>query len=201
MGARKYSRALAPVLLIVLAAGGCASTGAPDGWLSPAAEAPTDPYGAWVTVEFVRSQEEGFLLGEFLAVDSDTLYVLTAYGPAENPVSAVPLTMVKKAKIAHFDPQTGQAIGWVTAGSISTLSHGLGAAFTFPMWVILGSAMAGSHSRTPLENYPDLSWNELKTYARFPQGPPPDLHRLGLRPKSRVYEDPTPESSYRDVNF
>ena len=42
-------------MAVVLVAGGCASTGAPDDWLSTATEAPSDPYGSWVTVEFVES--------------------------------------------------------------------------------------------------------------------------------------------------
>lgn len=186
MRARKYSRVLSPIPMIWLVAAGCASTGAPDDWLSPATEAPGDPYGAWVTVELVKSQEKGFIRGEFLAVDRDSIYVLTGFAPVEDPVSAIPLALVKKAKIAHFDPQTGKAIGWVTFGSISTLSHGVGAVVTFPLWIIMGSAITGGHSRTPLENYPDLTWNELKMYARFPQGPPPGLHQLGLRPKIPV---------------
>ncbi|MEN8006764.1 MAG: hypothetical protein ABFS42_07085 [Candidatus Krumholzibacteriota bacterium] len=171
------------VLVSCLAAGGCASTGAPDDWLSTASEAPVDPYGAWVTVEFVDSHDEEELWGEFLAVDNDSLYVLAWTSSTKDPVRGVPLGMVKKAKIAHFDPETGQAIGWVTAGSLSTLSHGLGAAVSLPLWIIMGSAMAGGHSRAPLENYPDLGWSELNMYARFPQGPPPGLHQLGLRPK------------------
>ena len=201
MRARKYSWAPFSILLICLAAGGCASTGAPDDWLSPAAEAPIDPFGAWVTVEFVKSQEKGFIRGEFLAVDRDSIYVLTGFAPVEDPVSAIPLALVEKAMIAHFDPETGKAIGWVTFGSISTLSHGMGAVITFPLWIIMGSAMAGGHSRTPLENYPDLTWNELKMYARFPQGPPPDLHQLGLKPKMPVSGVPETHDTYRQSNF
>jgi hypothetical protein len=188
-------------MLTLLAMGGCATTGAPEDWLSPAAQAPGDPYGAWVTVEFVKPHEDDSLLGEFIAVDGDSLYVLNPYCPPGDPVRAVPLGTVKKARIAHFDPETGKAIGWVTAGSISTLSHGLGAVITLPLWIIVGSAVAGGHSRTPLENYPDLSWDELKMYARFPQGPPPNLHGLGLRPKIQGAKAPPPKGSEKNFEF
>ena len=171
------------VILICLAVGGCASTGAPDDWLSVAKDAPQDPYGAWVTVEFVKSHDEKFLMGEFLAVDKDSLYVLSGVAGTSDPVMGVSLDIIEKAKIASFDPEMAKAAGWVTAGTISTLSHGLGAAVTMPIWIIFGSAMAAGHSRTPLENYPNLTWEELNMYARFPQGPPPGLHQLGLRPK------------------
>lgn len=172
-------------MLICLAAGGCASTGAPDGWLPVAEEAPQDPYGAWVTVEFQKWHDDRVLAGEFLAVDADSLYVLTSFAGSGDPVVGVSLTIVKKAKLASFDPQTGKAASWVTFGALTSLSHGLGAAVSVPLWVIMGSAMAGSHSRTPLENYPHLPWDELKKFARFPQGPPPGLHQLDLTPKYR----------------
>jgi hypothetical protein len=184
---RARSQSIRSWLLILpfLAAGGCASTGAPDNWLAVAEDAPRDPYGSWVTVEYEKEYDEQFLVGEFLAVDSDSLYVLSSYAGKDDPVIGVSLELVKKAKIASFDPETGKASGWVLAGTLSSLSHGLGAAISIPLWIIMGSAMAGSHSRTPLENYPDLSWFELRKYARFPQGPPPGIHQLDLRPKTQ----------------
>ena len=183
MRARTQSSGLWTAILICLAVGGCAGTGAPNDWLSVAEDAPQDPYGSWVTVEFVKSHDEEFLMGEFLAVDNDSLYVLSVVVGSGDPVIGVSLDIIKKAKIASFDPEMSKATGWVTVGTISSLSHGLGAAVTMPLWIIFGSAMAAGHSRSPLEYYPDLAWEELKMYARFPQGPPQGLHQLGLRPK------------------
>lgn len=171
------------VTLLALGAAGCASTGAPDGWLPVAEEAPLDPFGSWVTVELEKGSRQNFLAGEFLAVDGDSLYVLVRFMQPGGHVVGVSLDEVKKARIASFDPETGKAVAWVSFGSLSCLSHGLGAAVSFPLWVIMGSAMAGVHSRTPLENYPDRSWDELNMYARFPQGPPPALRELNLQPK------------------
>ena len=193
MRVRKQTSGWWAVVLICLAIGGCAGTGAPDNWLSVAKEAPQDPYGSWVTVEFVKSHEEQFLRGEFLAVDSDSLYVLSAAGDPSDPVIALSRDIIKKAKIASFDPAMANVTGWVAMGTISTLSHGLGAAISMPIWIIFGSAMAAGHSRSPLDYYPNLSWEELRMYARFPQGPPPGLHELGLRPKHTVVPGPPPE--------
>ncbi len=171
---------------ICLVAAGCASTGAPDNWLPPAETAPLDPYGAWMTVELLEKKDgKSYLAGEFLAIGRDSLYIIPGYSAEPGPIVAISLSGVKKATIAHFDPETGKASGWVLAGSLSTLSHGIGAGLTMPLWIIIGSSMAGSHSRTPLENYPDLTWDGLRMYARFPQGPPPGLHQLGLKPKPR----------------
>ncbi len=171
---------------------GCASTEAPEHWLSPAENAPQDPYGAWMTVEFPRSAPRKSLSGEFLAVDRDSVYLLVDAMAATDPVVGIDLAKIWRASLAHFDPQTEKAGGWVVAGSISTLSHGWFLIASLPVWIIAGSTMAGSLSHSPLENSRDRTWDELAKYARFPQGPPPHIHELGLRPKMPVNLRPPP---------
>jgi len=189
------------IILICLTLTGCASTGAPDGWLPVAAAAPKDPYGSWVTIEFQKGSQEAFLVGEFLAVDRDSLYVLAPYYGSSDPIRGVSLDTIKKAKIASFDPETGKAVGWVAMGSLASLSHGLGAAISIPLWMIMGGALAGGQSRTALENYPDLSWSELRMYSRFPQGPPSGLHQLDLQPKPHSNTTSFPGPETRDIQF
>jgi hypothetical protein len=189
MRVENHTRGCWPLLLVCLALTGCASTGAPDGWLPVAEEAQRDPYGSWVTVEFQKEIQEGFLRGEFLAVDDDSLYVLTPYSGSGDPVRGVPLGDIKKAKIASFDPETGKGVGWVVMGSVASLSHGVGAAISIPLWMVMGGSMAAGQSRLPLENYPQLPWIDLKMFARFPQGPPPHIHQLDLQPKN-LYDAP-----------
>lgn len=176
----RWTFGLLPVFLL---AAGCATTGAPSNWLPVPEDAPRDPYGAWITVEFVDSKSDQVLAGEFLAVGPDSLFVLVNVVGLD-PVFSVALSEVAKATIAHFDPETGKASNWVATGSLASLSHGFGALISLPLWLIGGSSMAGSQSRTPLEYYPESPWEELRMYARFPQGPPPNLHRLGLRAKT-----------------
>lgn len=166
---------------------GCASTGAPPGWLPTAEEGPRDCYGAWISVRQEAGHGGRTLVGEFLAVGQDSIFVLDCSSDA---ILAVAHDQVKDARIAFFDPRTGQASGWVATGSISTLSHGLGAALSLPVWLIAGGASAGSHSRTPLAYFPDRPWQELRMYARFPQGPPPGIRELGLRRKPGTYSIP-----------
>lgn len=194
MHARNLIHRWWPILLLIMTAGGCASTGAPDGWLPVANEAPQDPYGAWVTVEYVKTHSEQFLVGEFLAVDADSLYVLNPYLSGD-PVVGVSHDLINKARVASFDPETGQASGWVMAGTFSTLSHGLGAAITAPLWIMMGSAMVGGHSRSALDDFPDQDWAELRKFARFPQGPPPEIHQLGLVPKPQNQPMALPEKT------
>ncbi len=185
MRARYQTAGLWILAAACLTLGGCAKTGAPEGWLPVAERAPREAYGAWVTVEFVKTHHLRYLGGEFIAVDIDSLYVLVTDGGLGGPVTGVPLGLVRKARIAHFDPETGKASGWVAAGTISTLSHGLGAGISMPLWLIIGGTLAGGQSYSALEDYPASNWHELRMYARFPQGAPPGLNEMVLRQKIR----------------
>lgn len=170
-------------LAACLGLSGCAGTGAPEGWLPVTAAAARDPYGAWITVEFDEPYDKLELQGEFLAVDSDSLYVLLAHPGAVDPLVGVSLMRIKKVRVASYDPETYKAAGWVAAGTIGALSNGVGALISVPIWLIAGSATAGSHSRTALENSSDPPWFKLRKFARFPAGPPAKMRELGLRGK------------------
>jgi len=171
-------------LAACLGLSGCAGTGAPDGWLPVVAEAARDPYGAWITVEFDQPYDKLELRGEFLAVDNDSVYVLLDHPGAADPVVGVSRMQIKKARVASYDPETYKAGGWVAAGAIGSLSNGAGAVISLPLWLIMGSATAGGHSRTALESSPDTPWFELRKFARFPAGPPAGMRELGLRGKT-----------------
>ena len=54
---------------------------------------------------------------------------------------ALPLATVHDAKVVSFDPQQERVGGWATAGSISTLSHGVGLLISAPVWIVSGVAM------------------------------------------------------------
>lgn len=182
MRTREIAPRICAALLAALAVAGCAGTGAPDGWLPEAAESLRDPYGAWVTLAFVEPHDDRLLAGELLAVGADTVFVLTGFA-AQGRMVGAPRRLVRKATVGHFDPRTDQPGGWVALGALSTLSHGVLLVATAPLWAAIGGAATSGHAHAALANYPDKTWEELAMYARFPQGPPPGLWGLGLRPK------------------
>jgi len=182
MRTRRLDPRICAALLAALAAAGCAGTGAPDGWLPEAEESLRDPYGAWVTLEFVRPHDDRLLAGEFLGVGRDSVYVLAGVG-TDGKIYAVPRGLVRQAKIGHYDPRTDQPGGWVAVGALSTLSHGVGLILSLPIWLAAGGGIVSGHAHTALAHYPQHTWEELRMYARFPQGPPPGLRGLGLHPR------------------
>jgi hypothetical protein len=161
---------------LVSGAAACAHNPAPDGWLAPAVAAQNDPYGAWIVVATSDSSETS---GEFLAVDRDTVFVLSI----DSTVRALPRAAVRHAQIAFYESQWSQLALWTALGSVSTISNGILLVFTFPTWVIGGTIATSVDSRAPLREVarPE-DWDTVRMYARFPAGLPEGLPRR-LRPK------------------
>jgi hypothetical protein len=167
----------AAVVLLVLS--GCGGTGAPTGSVPLAVDAGRESFGGWLKAHQVVGNRKERVEGEFLAVDADSLYLL-----ARGRLLALPLATVHDAKVVSFDPQQERVGGWATAGSISTLSHGVGLLISAPVWIVSGVAMTSAQTSSAVDRYPDQEWAELRRHARFPQGPPPGLRRMRLGHRS-----------------
>lgn len=157
---------------------GCVQSPAPDGWLSPARQAQADPYGAWIVISRVGGGPVES--GEFLAVDRDSVFVLSSTGE----VRTVLRDSVLRAQIWFYDAEWGRLAAWTTVGSLSTISNGFVLILTLPAWIIGGSLATGSQSRAPLRQVDRAdAWDAVRMYARFPAGLPANLPRT-LAPKS-----------------
>jgi hypothetical protein len=170
------TRGIGAVVMLALAATGCApGTGAPRGWLPEAEQSLHDTYGGWLRLKSDGDPQQT-LQGEFLAVDADSVYLLTAAGFA-----AVPVKAVESATVAGYDPQVGSVRSWVAGGSLAALSHGIAAIFSVPLWLGVGTAAAHAQARVAIVPLRHHDWDGLRRYARFPQGPPPAIRSLRLR--------------------
>ena len=176
------NRGLGGLALIALVAG-CAGNPAPQGWLAPAPDAASDPYGAWVHIENAAAGKLVPSGGELIAVALDSVFVLTP----DAEFHAIARADVTRARVAYYDSQYGQLALWTVMGSVATLSHGWFLVFSFLIWAIGGSATTGGQSRAPLAyvGKHGRSWDDVAKYARFPQGLPTELDRMRLRPKLR----------------
>jgi hypothetical protein len=87
-----------------------------------------------------------------------------------NPDSSLTFNLKYKQK---DQKNTGSYAAWVAGGSLLTLSNGLYAGITFPLWMVAGiPATSGESFRDRYEaDYPDeFYWNGVKIFSRFPQG-------------------------------
>jgi hypothetical protein len=168
------------LLLPLVLATACAKSTAPPGWLPEPSEAPPDLYGGWVVVWSSEAGRRQAAQGELIAVEEDTVFVLSARG-----LIAIPRAHITAATLTAYFPDTRRISGWGILGTLSTLSHGIGLILSAPVWIIGSTAAASSVSREPRLEYPQQPWEVLRMYARFPQGLPEGIERSPLRPKGR----------------
>ena len=161
--------------LLSLGAMGCATTSAPRGWLPSAREAPMNVYGGWAVINIDSADHQRRVQGEFIAVGTDTLFVLTSGG-----LQAIPKAIVPSAKISYFDGNYSGLSSWALLGTLSTASHGFYLLLTAPLWILTGVLTVSSATYEQIREYPDQGWNELQKYARFPQGLPASVDRSQL---------------------
>jgi hypothetical protein len=170
------SRVLIPALFAVLASG-CASTSAPPNWLPAPDEADVDAYGAWAEVLTADRR----LGGELIAVSDDSLYVF--WGEA---VAEVARDEVEEALVTYSTNAAGMLGAWGALGALSTLSHGYFLIISGSVWLIGAVAAASTESYAHRIVYPEDPWEELRAYARFPQGLSDGLDRSALFAKRQA---------------
>ena len=177
-GTNRHSRAV----LLALLAIACATNPAPRGSVPTPIEAPSDPYGAWIEVTLADAAKT-VVAGELLAVESDSVFVLTPDGVVR-PVS---IGGVGTALVATYRPNVEWISAWAAVGTVSTISNGAFLILTAPTWVIGGIVAANSESRAPLRKLKaGEAWDGVSMFARFPGGLPQDLpRRLPPRPTQR----------------
>lgn len=168
----------AGVVAAVLLGSGCASTGAPRDWLPNAELAGIWTNGGWATLR--QAGETQNVEGELIALQADTVFVLTTDG-----LRAVPIGDGDYLRVAGYDSEWGGIAGWTVTGTLSTATHGFYLVLTAPLWILVGTSSAAVASWAPIMRYPACDLEELAAYARFPQGMPPDLDRSSLVIRTR----------------
>ncbi len=162
----------------------CASARAPRGWLPDAKQAQQETYGAWIWVEYSRGSAKETAEGELIAVKPDSIFILTQ-AFAQDTLVAIAESEIELGRLTAYDAKDRLLAGWTAVGSLTTLSHGFGLLATLPLWVVSGSIATVAQSFAPIEELPVESWDDLKKYARFPQGLAEGLDRRTLKSKWR----------------
>jgi hypothetical protein len=160
-------------IVAVFLLSGCASTGAPSGWLTMPENTPADPYGGWVTVE----HSDGHSRGELIAISADTLFL------ADSRLHTIPLAIIRSARLTAYDPTADQIAMGTSGGVLLSMTNGIAFLLTGPMWIIGGSIAAASRSREPIIDYPEEPIERFAAFARFPQGMSQSVRRETIRAK------------------
>ena len=163
---------------VAVACAGCAHNSAPQGWLPKPAEAQAAAYGGWIELRYKQATEQR-ADGELIAVSADSVWLLD-----QDQALVIPTVSVERGKLTAYAAQKGPLALWTVLGTLSTISNGWFLIFTAPMWIVGGSLSVGSESRAPERKSPQLSWEELAPYARFPQGMPEGIELSRLKAKT-----------------
>lgn len=176
---------------------GCAASMAPHGWLPYAQEAQREGYGGWIEVVAGATPSYPLLSGELLAISDDSVLVLTSVG-----VGSRALADVLHATVEGYDPRSGDIARMTLTGTVASISTGVGLILMAPLWIIVGSISTAALSHdgqvTVDASRPAASggaghagaarrrtWQDMRLFARFPQGMPAGLNRSQFHLRSR----------------
>lgn len=132
-------------------------------------------YGAYIKI---RQLEGGRVKGELLAVGQHELIILCNNND-KRTVKTVLKDNLYDYKILYAKPER---YAWtIPVYSLLTLSHGFIAILTLPLNLIVTSAVSISGNDTYNYAYAELSYEQLKMFARFPQGIPPNVNLADIK--------------------
>ncbi|HUS30367.1 MAG TPA: hypothetical protein VMZ53_17785 [Kofleriaceae bacterium] len=121
-------------------------------------------FGAWIVV---TARDGSETQGELLAIDNGSLFIKTR---VRKPV-VIPLHTVQGADVYTYESDWGFGV-WGLLGTLSTASHGLILIFSAPIWMLSASIAAGVESAHIRLQIPDDDIDEIRKWARYPQGMP-----------------------------
>lgn len=153
----------------------------PRGYLPKAKEFEYEVFGGWMALIYDEKNSPRLTAtgGELIAVDNESVYLL-----GFDSLVIIPADNVERGVLVLFQKETGKYALWSSIGFISSVSNGLFAIGTAPLWLIMGISTTVSESQADnMRFYPQESWAEIKKYARFPQGIPEKLDLSTLKPK------------------
>lgn len=154
------NKIIAKTLMLVLVLSSCA----PPRYLDKVKESHLSQYGGYITL----FNNDGIkMTGELIAVSAEKMVL---YSLEVGECYEVPTSSVRRYEIIFAAPEK---YGWAIPTSAAlTLSHGFFAILTMPINLLTTTIVSISANQSTRLTHNDLTLNELKMYARFPQGIP-----------------------------
>jgi hypothetical protein len=152
------------LLMATLLFYGCES----PSYLSSINQIEDNSHGASILVYL---QPHGIMKGELLAIDSNDLSILQySYDERVMTAAIIPINRIRNFEIQYAKPKN---YGWsIPLLTLSTISHGWYLIFTLPLNLIVTISTTAGSQNSFMYNKKEISLNELKMFARFPQGLP-----------------------------
>lgn len=157
----------------------CISVKAPQGSVPSRKDLHRDAFGGYITLAMSDMDTTWFVSGELIAVGTDSIVVNPAGFATLFPISAI-----DSARIIFFNTNADEFSAWSGLLILGTLSNGGYALITLPLATVTGIVTSTQEAkRINYLDYPEKNWNEIRKYARFPQGLPPGIRLDELAPR------------------
>lgn len=121
--------------------------------------------------------------GELIAIDSSNIVVLSK---KTNYCIIVPMNDVKRFELQYAK---GKHYGWtIPVFSLASVAHGLFGIFTVPLNLIVTTWVTISGETAFMYKEKNMTYDQLKMFARFPQGIPSNIDLESIKQIDAVTE-------------
>lgn len=132
----------------------------------------TNQYGSFITVYQYTISEK--IKGELIQIDSNNLVVLTESKNQKQECKVIPLSNIYKFKLRYAKPPSNY--GWsIPVVILMPFIHGAFSVFTVPLHLIVTISVTASGQNAFKYSHNDITYEQLKMFARFPQGIPEEI--------------------------
>lgn len=138
-------------------------------------------YGSFIKI---KRPNKTALKGELIAVQLDGIYILSDSVAKGDTLKYKQLHRVTLEQMENFSVYFAKPPSYeifVPLLSLATISHGAFLIFSFPINLITTIAVASGAYDSSSYNSKEITMDQLKMYARYPQGIPPGIDIASIR--------------------
>lgn len=139
-------------------------------------EVGTNQYGSYIKVEQNDNEQNLLRKGELISIDSSNIIV---FDEISKKCVTIPINKVSKFKLKYA--KSSDYFWSIPVFSLSSFAHGLGLIFTMPANIVVTSIVTSSGSADYQFSKKNITYNEMRMFARFPQGIPLNIPLDSIR--------------------
>ncbi len=132
-------------------------------------------FGSYITIDLNEGKD---IEGELITIDSEALIVLTKKKEIRQ-IRTIPFGDMKSFKLMYAQPKNYGLT--IPASALVSLSHGYLAVFTAPINIVVTSLVTARGANAFTYSDKNISWEDLKMFARFPQGLPDHIKMADIK--------------------
>ncbi len=141
-------------------------------FLPVAEEIGENPYGSYIDIQLLDKSE---IEGELIAVEEEQIWVWAEYKEVNlvKKLKAVAKKDIKSFRVKYLNPQPYTK--FLVGSLLLTPLHGYWLIYSFPLDTIAGILVSLEGTGDYMYRDNQISYRQLKMFARYPQGLPPNL--------------------------